>query len=258
MLQALARRSPYQSNTSQEVDVNGQIAGQPQSFDYTFEDNKNRQEQNNEYYSDIRDKQRVLNFNDPHMYNNTPVHQNEKQGIQTILVQLDNYLRNNHNMSSSKSLPYSERQNEIKKNKSHHNYSASVRSPKTQDEHQIWRKSYQLLERLNSERYSQVARYKPQRFSVDHHDLKDAISGVPTYRKRENFHRRSVPRYSSQNITSKSRATGYDDRDLRNNTVRSISEVKTTSRPDYILHNKNMINEILKILNPSPSKYDRY
>jgi hypothetical protein len=264
MLKALGRRSPFQSNTSQEVEQveeNGQIAEQPQAFDYTFEVNKKGQYQNNEHYSNIQDKQRVLNFNDPYMYNNTPVHQNEKEGIQTILVQLDNYLRKNQNMSSSKSLPYSEKQSEINKQQTNHKYNASVRTPQIQDEHEIWRKSYQLLERLNSERYSQVAKIKPERFSVDD-NLKGAISGASSYRKRENFHKRSVHRHSSQNIAAKSRPMKYDDQDpkrTRNNTGRSITEVKTaSSRPDYILFNKNMINEMLKMLNPSPSKYDRF
>jgi hypothetical protein len=267
MLKALGRTSPFQSNTSQEVEQaeeaeeNVQITGQPQAFDYTFEVNKKGQNQSNEHYSNIQEKQRVLDFNDPYMYNNTPVHQNEKQGIQTILVQLDNYLRKNQNMGSSKSLPYSERQSEMNKKQNHHNYSASVRAPQIQDDHEVWQKSYQLLERLNSERYSQVAKIKPEKISIDD-NLKGAISEASSYRKRENFHKRSVNRHSSQNIASKSRPIKYDDQDpkrTRNNTVRSITEVKTTSsRPDFILFNKNMINEMLKMLNPSPSKCDRF
>lgn len=272
MLKALGHKSPFQSNNSPEVEKveeNSKKNEQLKAFDYTFDANKAIQNQNlnrdsiNELNSGNNDNQKVLNFDDPYLYNNTPANknkENEEQGVQTILVQLDNYLKRNKNMNSSKSLPYSERQNEIDQPQNHHNYSASVRDPQIDSNHEIWQKSYHLLERLNSERYTQVRKIKPDKFSFND-NLKDALSEASNYKIDERHFARSSQRNSALDLACKANTEPQPAPApirTRNSTVHSVTEVKTdSSRPDFILYNKKMINEMLKMLNPSKTIYDR-
>ena len=113
------------------------------NFEYTFQ---NKQRENDEN----RDK--VLRFDDPYMYSQNAAQLNLEQKSQTVISHLHDYLQKHKSTHSSRSMPYSERQNCLQNVESMHQYSSSLKENQLDASKDVWEKSFELLKKLNSER----------------------------------------------------------------------------------------------------------
>lgn len=235
------------------------------SFEYTFDANKNKGKTSPSNANE--EKERILDFKDPYMNLGAPFDDREDK-IQNIFDKLDKFMKKNKQTNSTRSLGY-RGQGSLNQgiNRGHeHHYSASVRDLHQDTSREVWQKSYDLLDKLNSDRTNRLQRYKLDRFSLGPGVNKDILSEVSNYKLKQKYSQRSSSRQKDSN-RGNSKASGSrsvsklesnnGQKRTRNNTVRTYTEISPApgrESPRFILHNKDMINEMLRLLNPKSSQ----
>lgn len=246
---------------------NSNVKSPPQEkygYDYTFSAKRsNKTEKEDTHTSAEEGKKIVMNFEDPYMNLNTPSATQDRQ-VENIFNKLDRFL--NANLSNQESMRSLETYNPLLSQKS--GPKKQFKSFSTQDLHtdinkEVWQKSYELLEKLKSERNSKLGHYsRLENISQNEQFPHNILSEVSNYKQSDEYSRRSRSRHADRSSENQSKSgdratTEYYQKRTRNNTGRSHTQFMpqvATDRVEFVLYNKDMINAMLKMIKPTTSK----
>jgi len=190
-------------------------------YEYTFQ-NKNQKE----------NKEKILRFDDPYMYGNSPPKELKKEEPEKVISKLKEYIKKNKGANSARILPYSEVINDLRGSAVSNSSRNSLNEEnKTTRDKNISKKSFELLERLSTERDKRVAKlnlaHAQSRSEKFPHDILEELSNYKLKRVGSSRnHSRNDEKSTGINgscLTMSGKESGHKMKS-RNSTVRSYTE----------------------------------
>ena len=180
----------------------------------------------------------IFHFQDPYVNLPTPT-DNKNLKVESILDKLDNFMKKNNNVDikNLKNTKCKSKGNldlvapTLHSGVEHH-YSGIGRNLNDDNKKDIWRKSYELLDKINVERSNKLYKYRLDSSSCNSILSKDFIKDLSLYKMNVKY-------------TYRSKSRQENDENLNNKQTKENSEVKQNSEPnveDNIQKTRNAMN----------------